>query len=78
MEYIKAKTILRRGRNKDMWFSVQYNMNLYRGCSHGCIYCDSICKCYGIANFDNVPIKADALEILNRELEKKIKKALWE
>ncbi len=48
-------------------------MNLYRGCCHGCIYCDSRSECYGIEEFDRVRVKENALEILRDELRRKIK-----
>ena len=53
MDTVPAKTILTR--NKDTsWFGSDYNMNLYRGCSHGCIYCDSRSTCYHVEDFDRV------------------------
>ena len=42
MEFVKAKTILSKVKYGSDWYGIDYNMNLYRGCSHGCIYCDSI------------------------------------
>lgn len=68
MKEIAAKTILQSVKNGNSWFGPEYNMNLYRGCSHGCIYCDSRSNCYRIDNFDEVRIKKDALKILEREL----------
>lgn len=68
METVKAKTILQTVKNGQMWFGYEYNMNLYRGCCHGCIYCDSRSNCYRVDNFDTVRVKADALRILDREL----------
>ena len=56
MEIIPAKTIL-SGYLEQGWFGVHYNMNLYRGCSHGCIYCDSRSACYQIQDFDRVKAK---------------------
>ena len=41
MEYIPAKTILSGYREQREWFGCHYNMHLYRGCCHGCVYCDS-------------------------------------
>ena len=46
-------------------------MNLYRGCPHGCIYCDSRSNCYHIDNFDVPKGKENALQILEQELSKK-------
>lgn len=71
MEFIKAKTILSKVKNSNDWYGVDYNMNLYKGCSHGCIYCDSRSNCYHIDNFDRVRGKENALAILEHELSKK-------
>ena len=66
---VRARTILHKVRKGgDEWFGIDYNMNLYRGCAHGCIYCDSRSECYRIDDFDQVSVKFDALAILNREL----------
>lgn len=70
LEYIYAKTILQKNKS-DEWFGNDYNMNLYRGCCHGCIYCDSRSDCYSIQNFDNVKAKENAIEILENELRRK-------
>ncbi|MDD3192524.1 MAG: radical SAM protein [Oscillospiraceae bacterium] len=71
MEYIPAKTILSGYQEQKSWFGCHYNMNLYRGCCHGCIYCDSRSECYGIDHFDQVCAKENALETLERELRAK-------
>ena len=71
MEFIKAKTILTKVKDGSEWYGVDYNMNLYRGCSHGCIYCDSRSDCYHIENFDIVKGKENMLHILENELSKK-------
>ena len=71
MEFIKAKTILTKAKDGSEWYGVDYNMNLYRGCSHGCIYCDSRSDCYHIENFDIVKGKENMLQILENELSKK-------
>ena len=70
MELIDAKTILSSYTDKG-WFGAHYNMNLYKGCPHGCIYCFSRNECYQIQNFDQVRAKKDALQILERELKTK-------
>ena len=63
MEYIPAKSIVNRTKDPS-WFGTEYNMNIYRGCCHGCIYCDSRSDCYHNEDFDRVKAKADALRII--------------
>lgn len=70
LNYIETKTIITK-QNGEHWFGYDYNMNIYRGCHHGCIYCDSRSECYRIPNFDEVTIKAHALDIIREELRKK-------
>lgn len=72
MEYIPAKTIVTRTKSSQ-WFGTNYNMNIYRGCSHGCIYCDSRSECYGTEDFDRVRAKENALQIIRDDLRRKVK-----
>lgn len=72
---IPCKTILQKNKTSE-WFGNDYNMNLYRGCCHGCIYCDSRSECYHVDNFDTVRAKANALVILRDELRRKIRKGI--
>lgn len=52
--------------------SPKNGMNLYRGCTHGCIYCDSRSKCYCIEHdFEDVEIKGNAPELLEAALRRK-------
>lgn len=76
MEFINAKTILSKVKYGNEWYGIDYNMNLYRGCSHSCIYCDSRSNCYHIDNFDTIKGKENALYILENELSKKRKKGV--
>lgn len=76
MEFIKVKTILTKVKYGNEWYGIDYNMNLYRGCSHGCIYCDSRSNCYHIDNFEIVRGKENALFILEQELSKKREKGV--
>lgn len=76
MEEIKAKTMLSAYQKDSQWFGHHYNLNIYKGCSHGCIYCDSRSDCYRIENFDEVKAKGDALLILEKELKTKRKKGV--
>ena len=57
IEQIAAKNLLNRVKYNE-WFGADYNMNLYRGCCHGCIYCDSRSECYHVEDFDRVRVKA--------------------
>ena len=75
MDFIIAKTIVNKVKNSG-WFGIDYNMNIYKGCCHVCIYCDSRSRCYQIENFDTVRAKKDSTEIINRELKGKIKKGV--
>ncbi|HBU11322.1 MAG TPA: radical SAM protein [Clostridiales bacterium] len=75
MRTIPAKTIVTRMKN-NYWFGADYNMNIYRGCCHGCIYCDSRSECYGNNAFDTVFAKEGALQIVERELRGKRKKGV--
>lgn len=67
MHYVKAKGIL----------SAKNGMNLYRGCSHGCIYCDSRSKCYHMEHeFEDIEIKENSIELLEAALRHKRKKCM--
>ena len=72
METIPAKTIVCRTKDSG-WFGAAYNMNIYRGCPHGCIYCDSRSECYRNTDFDRVKAKENALQIIRDELRRKVK-----
>lgn len=67
MHFVKAKGIL----------SPQNGMNLYRGCLHGCIYCDSRSKCYHMEHaFEDIEVKENAIELLEHALKHKRKKCM--
>jgi len=68
---INAKVILNPVKQPDDWFGLKYNMNLYRGCQHQCIYCDSRSECYQIENFSDVLVKVNAIDLLRDELSRK-------
>lgn len=73
IEYIPAKTIVSSYAPNASWFGINYNMNIYKGCCHGCIYCDSRSECYHVDNFDSVRAKENALEIIRNDLRRKAK-----
>jgi len=72
---IQAKSILSplKGKGFDP-FGISCNMNIYRGCQHQCIYCDSRSNCYQIDNFADILIKENAIDMLKQELSAKRKK----
>lgn len=76
MKTIPAKIILSKNKYPQYWFGNDYNMNLYRGCDHGCIYCDSRSECYRNDCFDTIMLKENALNILAKELSSKKKKGV--
>lgn len=64
MHYADYKTIL----------SPQNGINLYRGCTHGCIYCDSRSECYQMDHpFEDIEVKRNAVDILEQQLRRKRK-----
>lgn len=67
MHYVEVKGIL----------SAHNGMNLYRGCTHGCIYCDSRSKCYHIDHaFEDIEVKENAIELLEAALKRKRRKCM--
>lgn len=68
---VQAKTLLTHYKQPDEIFALKYNFNLYRGCQHQCIYCDSRSECYGIENFSDTLVKINAIELLEKELASK-------
>ena len=73
---IEAKSVLRKYKKIDSWFLSRYGMNLYRGCTHNCIYCDGRAEGYYVdGEFgEDVTVKVNAIEILRRELDPKRKR----
>ena len=67
MHFITAKSLL----------SANNGMNIYRGCTHGCIYCDSRSVCYSIDHdFEDVAVKQNAPQLLESALKSKRKKCM--
>ena len=72
LKEITAKTLLSSSKKPDSWFGIQYTMNLYRGCQHQCIYCDTRSACYRVENFNHdVLVKVNAIDLLRDELPRK-------
>jgi DNA repair photolyase len=72
----RAKSILRRHKKIDSWFLTHYAINLYRGCTHNCVYCDGRAETYRIdGEFGrDITVKINAIELLRRELDPKRKR----
>lgn len=67
MHYTKVKGILSKSNG----------MNLYRGCTHGCIYCDSRSNCYQMNHeFEDIEVKENAIELLENTLRRKRKRCM--
>ena len=67
MHYVNSKGIL----------SSNNGMNIYRGCSHGCIYCDSRSKCYAFEHpFEDIEVKKNAPQLLEAALKAKRKRCM--
>lgn len=68
---IEARSVLGKHRKIDSWFLSRYGMNLYRGCSHNCVYCDGRAEGYYVPGEfgEDVSVKVNAVDILRRELD---------
>lgn len=67
MHFTKVKGIL----------SSKNGMNLFRGCTHGCIYCDSRSKCYQMNHkFEDIEVKENGIILLEESLKRKRKKCM--
>jgi len=70
MHFADAKGILTGGKGR-------YGINIYRGCSHGCVYCDSRSKCYQFTHaFEDIEVKQNAPELLEQALRSKRQKCM--
>ena len=70
MHFVDAKGILTGNGGR-------YGMNIYRGCTHGCIYCDSRSRCYQFTHpFEDIEVKQNAPELLEKALKSKRKKCM--
>lgn len=73
---IEARSILRKHKKIDSWFLSRYGMNLYRGCTHNCAYCDGRAEGYYVEGEfgTEVTVKTNAIAVLGRELDPKRKR----
>ena len=70
MHFVDAKGILTGSGG-------YYGMNIYRGCTHGCIYCDSRSRCYQFKHpFEDIEVKQNAPDLLEKALKSKRRKCM--
>ena len=70
MHFVEAKGILTANHGR-------HGMNIYRGCTHGCIYCDSRSKCYQFKHpFEDIEVKRNAPDLLEKALKSKRRKCM--
>ena len=70
-ECVKARSLLSKPHVADSWFHMNRSLNAYRGCEHGCVYCDGNSEYYHVDNFYSlIRVKENAAEVLRKELKK--------
>ena len=70
MHFVNAKGILTGSGG-------HVGMNIYRGCTHGCIYCDSRSRCYQFTHlFEDIEVKQNAPDLLEKALQSKRKRCM--
>lgn len=70
-ECVKARTLLSKPHVADSWFHMNRSLNAYRGCEHGCVYCDGNSEYYHVDNFySHIRVKKNASDVLSKELKK--------
>ena len=74
VQYIQAKTIINKTRRRDPWFLDDYTINPYSGCSFNCLYCYIRGSKYGFNMEEKLSIKANAVELLDKQLSLRAKK----
>lgn len=75
-DYIESKSILSKLKDApDPYFGITYSMNLYRGCQHQCIYCDTRSSVYNIGDLSQIRVKKNALALLDKALNRRLPKA---
>jgi DNA repair photolyase len=71
---VEAKNILNTYQKIDSWFGIKCCINIYRGCQHACVYCDTRSECYGIIDLNKITVKINAPELLKQSLKRKREK----
>jgi DNA repair photolyase len=77
MELVEAKSIIMTNKKSSTsYLAAEYIMNIYRGCSHGCVYCFARGEFYRVPEFDRVRAKKDALRIIRDDLARKVQRGV--
>ena len=71
---ILVKSLLNKKKQRDSWFLDEYTINPYSGCSFNCIYCYIRGSKYGIHMEEKLSIKANAIDVLEKQLRSRAKK----
>jgi len=74
MREIQATSILNKQKHRDGWFLTQYSVNPYSGCTVDCSYCYVYGSKYGANVADHFSVKANAVELLDRQLRRRAEK----
>ena len=74
IQEIQAKTILNKKKKRDSWFLDEFTVNAYEGCSMNCLYCYVRGSKYGENMEDKLSVKINAPEVLEKQLQFRVKK----
>ncbi len=74
IQEIQAKTILNKKKKRDSWFLDEFTVNAYEGCSMNCLYCYVRGSKYGVNMEDALSVKINAPEVLEKQLQFRVKK----
>lgn len=73
----QVKSVLNKHKKRDSWFLDDYSVNPYEGCSCNCLYCYTRGSKYGENMDEKLAVKANALEVLDRQLAARAKKSQY-
>ena len=74
----QVKSVLNKQKKRDSWFLTEYSVNAYEGCSCNCLYCYIRGSKYGENMDSGLVVKLNALEVLERQLQTRSRRAIWD